>query len=350
MFQMDFARPRLALAGCIALSLVFSAALTAPARAQSAEQFYQGRSIAMIIGFDVGGGYDIYARLAARHLGAHMIGRVTVVPQNMPGAGGLSSMNHLYRSAAKDGSVLGISHSNVALGQLLDGPNIDYDARKFAWVGRMTSTIDVHYAWHGSATRNFADTKQRETFVAGTGPSSNSTILPRVLNELIGTRFRLVTGFKGTADANLAMERGEVEMVLKPWEGVKSGNADWLRDRKINLIVQYGVNRHPDLPDLPTIVEVMDSAEQKQIMRLFVSTSEIGRSLMLPPGVPADRIAAIRKAFDAMTKDAAYKADADKAQMELDPMGGADLQKLIDETFAMSPPLVAQAKALYEKR
>lgn len=345
----DCVRSRLGRARLLVLAMG-SAAFATPLAAQPAGEFYQGRSMAMIIGFDVAGGYDVYARLAARHLGPHVAKGTTVVPQNMPGAGGLSAMNHLYRAAAKDGSVLGISHSNVALGQLLSGPNIEYDARKFEWVGRMTSTVDVHYAWHASPTRSFADIKKRETFAAGTGPSSNSTILPRVLNELAGTKFRLVTGFKGTNDANLALERGEVEMVLKPWEGVKSGNADWLRDKKINLIVQYAVNRHPDMADVPTIVEMMDTPEQKQILRLFVSTSEIGRSLMMPPGVPADRLATIRSAFSAMVKDAAYQADAAKAQMELDPMSGADLQKLIAETFEMAPALVAEAKALYEKR
>ena len=342
-------RLRAGLAPIAAAAIALSASVGS-AQAQSADQFYQGRAVNMIIGFDVGGGYDIYARLVARHLGSHLAPRATVVPQNMPGAGGLSAMNYLYRSSAKDGSVLGAAHSNIALGQLLGGSNIDYDARQFNWVGRMTSTIDVHYAWHTSATKKFADIRQRETYVAGTGPSSNSTIMPRVLNELAGTRFKLVTGFKGTNDANLAMERGEVEMVLKPWEGVKSGNADWLRDHKINLIVQYGINRHPDMPDVPTIVEAMETDEQREILRLFVSTSDIGRSLMMPPGVPKDRVEAVRAAFMKMAQDATFKAEADKAQMELDPMSGADLQKLIADTFDMSPARVAEAKALYEKR
>lgn len=340
-------------AGSAGFGLALAAiAVAVPATvvAQPAEQFYAGRNIHLIIGFDVGGGYDIYARLVARHLGTHMPGKANVLPQNMPGAGGLSAMNHVYRSAAKDGTVIGAAHSNVALGQLLGGSNIEYDARRFNWVGRMTSTVDVHYAWHTSPTKSFADVRRRETFVAGTGPSSNSTIMPRVLNELAATRFKLVTGFKGTNDANLAMERGEVEMVLKPWEGVKSGNADWLRDRKINLIVQYAVNRHADLPNVPTIVDVMDTEDQKQILRLLMSTSEIGRSLMMPPDVPADRVETVRRAFLAMAKDAAFVADAAKAQMELEPMSGADLQKLIGETFQMSPDLVAKAKVLYERK
>jgi tripartite-type tricarboxylate transporter receptor subunit TctC len=321
-----------------------------PAATQTAERFYQGRALNMVIGFDVGGGYDLYARLAARHLSRHVAGKPNVVAQNMPGAGGLTAMNHLYKVANKDGSVIGAVHSNIALGQLLGGLNIEYDARKFNWLGRLTSTIDVHYAWHTTPVKTLADVKARETIVAATGPASNSTIYPRVLNEIMGTRFRVIGGFKGTNDANLAMERGEVEAVLKPWEGVKSGDAAWLRDKKITLFVQYGVNRHPDLPNLPTVVESMDNDEQRQIMRLFVSTSEIGRSLLIPPDVPADRVAALRAGFNAMVKDASFRAEADKLQMEIDPLPGEDMQSLIAQTFDMSPALVQRARELYNKR
>lgn len=335
---------------CLGLALAALSALPTPTAAQTAERFYEGRTLNMIIGFDVGGGYDLYARLAARHLSRHVTGKPNVVAQNMPGAGGLSAMNHLYKVAAKDGSVIGAIHSNIALGQLLGGLNIEYDARKFNWLGRMTSTIDVHYAWYTTPVKSLADVKARETIVAATGPASNSTIYPRVLNELMGTRFRVIGGFKGTNDANLAMERGEVEAVLKPWEGVKSGDAAWLRDKKITLFVQYGLNRHPDLPNLPTVVESMDNDEQRQIMRLFVSTSEIGRSLLMPPEVPADRVAALRSGFNAMVKDAAFRAEADKLQMEIDPLSGEAMQSVIAQTFDMSPALVERARELYNKR
>lgn len=349
---MIFATKQSALGLCLGLAVLSAMpTLTAsPTSAQTAERFYQGRALNMIIGFDVGGGYDLYARLAARHLSRHVVGKPNVVAQNMPGAGGLSAMNHLYKVAAKDGSVIGAIHSNIALGQLLGGLNIEYDARKFNWLGRMTSTIDVHYAWHTTPVKTLADVKARETIVAATGPASNSTIYPRVLNEIMGTRFRVIGGFKGTNDANLAMERGEVEAVLKPWEGVKSGDAAWLRDKKITLFVQYGVNRHPDLPNLPTVVESMDNDEQRQIMRLFVSTSEIGRSLLIPPEVPADRVAALRSGFNAMVKDAAFRAEADKLQMEIDPLPGEAMQDLIAQTFDMSPALVERARELYNKR
>ena len=347
---MIFTLNRRAMGLGLGFTALFALSLVTAASAQTADRFYQGSTVNFIIGFDVGGGYDVYARLAARHLSRHLPGRPNVVPQNMPGAGGLAAMNYLYKVAAKDGSVIGAIHSNIALGQLLDGRNIEYDARRFNWLGRLTSTIDVHYAWHTSPAKSLADVKARETIAASTGPASNSTIYPRVLNELIGTKFRVISGFKGTTEANLAMERGEVEVVLKPWEGVKSGNAEWLRDKKITLLMQYGVNRHPDLPDLPTVVEVMGNDEQRQIMRLFVSTSEIGRSLVIPPDVPRDRVAALRGAFDAMVKDAAFRGEAEKAQMELDPLSGAGMQSLIEQTFDMAPALVERARELYNKR
>lgn len=330
-----------------AILVATSFALAGPVTAETAEQFYRGRTINLIIGFDVGGGYDIYARLAARYLGDHVVGAPKIVPQNMPGAGGLAAMNYLYRVAPKDGSVIGATHSNIALGQIMGGKNIEYDARKFNWLGRMTSTIDVHYVWHTSPTKSFDDLKTRVTVAAGTGPSSNSVIFPKLLNAIAGTKIKLISGFKGTGQANLAMERGEVEMVDKPWEGVKSENGDWLRDKKIRLIVQYGVNRHRDLPDLPTIVERMETDEQKQIMRLFVSTSEIGRSMVIPPNVPSDRVEAMRDGFVKMTRDPALLAEAKKANLDLDPMSGADLQKLVASTFDLKPEVVEHARKIY---
>ena len=177
------------------------------AMAQGPGEFHRGKNLNLIIGFDVGGGYDIYARLAARHLGDYIPGKPTIVPQNMPGAGGLAAMNYLFRAAAKDGSVIGMPSINIVRGQLLGGKNIEYDARKFNWLGRMTSTIDVHYVWYTSPTKTFDDLFKREAVTAGTGPSSDSVVFPKVLNAILGTKFKLVTGFKGTSAANLAMER-----------------------------------------------------------------------------------------------------------------------------------------------
>ncbi len=333
----------------VAAIMIFCPALYTSAHAQSAAQFYKGKSLALIVGFDAGGGYDVYARLLARYLPHHLAGITGVVTQNMPGAGGLSATNYLYKVAPKDGSVLAATHSNVALAQLLGGRNVEYDARQFNWVGRMTSAIDVHYSWHTSTIKNFSDIKIHEAIAAGTGPTSNSVIFPRLLNELLGTRFKLITGYKGTSEGNLALERREVDLVLKPWEGVKSGNADWLADRKINLIVQYSVNRHPDLLELPTVVDVMETEEQRRLIRIFASTSDIGRSLAMPPGVPAERVDEVRKAFVATMKDSRFLVEAESMKVEIDPMDGVRLHDLIASTFDISSEMKINATRIYEQ-
>lgn len=316
------------------------------AQAQSQADFFAGKSIRVIIGFDPGGGYDTYARLAARHLARHVPGNPSFVPQNMPGGGGITSANHLYNVAPKDGTAMGALHVNVAFNQVVGGANLKYDARRFIPIGRMTGTMDVHYSSAASGVKSFADLKQRQVVVAGTGPASNSVVYPRVMNELLGTKLKILAGFKGTTAANLAMERGEADMVLKPWEAIKSGNAEWLRDGKIHLIVQYSLRRGAELKNVPTILEVSETDEQRQIFELLVGSSEIGRFLTYPPDVPADRVAVMRAAFMAMVADPQLKAEAEKLKMDLDPLDGAELQKLVDRTFAIPAPIVEKAKAL----
>lgn len=312
------------------------------AKAQGVADFYSGKSVRIIIGFEPGGGYDTYARLAARHLTKHVPGKPTFVPQNMPGGGGIAAANHLFNIAAKDGTVLGALHTNIAFNQVVGGQNVKYDARRFISVGRMTGTVDVHYASAASGVTSFADLKKRQVVVAGTGPSNNSVIYPRVLNALMGTNLKILSGFKGTTAANLALERGEADMVLKPWEAIKSGNAEWLRDGKINLIVQYSVARAPELKNVPAIYELAETDEQRQLFELLVGSADIGRNLTLPPDIPADRVTALRTAFMAMAKDPAMLEEAAKLKMDVDPMDGENVQKLVDKTFTIPAPVVAK--------
>ena len=268
----------------VGLTLITSA--IAPAHAQSVEQFYKGRTVNLIIGFDVGGSLDVYARLAARHLGRFIPGRPTIVPQNMPGGSGLTAANYLYRVTPQDGSVLGVIHPNSAFAQIIGMSGIAYDARRFNWVGRLTSSNSVFYTWHGSATRTLADLMRHETIVGGIGPLTDGAIFSRMTNTVLGTRIRMIQGYKGTAAANLAMERGEVEGLFNIWEGMKSLNADWIRDRTINLVAQFATQRHPELPDVPAIIEAAHTDGQRDVVRLFLSTAEVGRTLLLPPDVP----------------------------------------------------------------
>ncbi|MGH6767916.1 MAG: Bug family tripartite tricarboxylate transporter substrate binding protein [Xanthobacteraceae bacterium] len=315
--------------------------------AQTPEQFYRGKTITMIIGFAVAGSLDAYGRLAARHLGNHIPGRPTIVVQNMPGASGLTAANYLYHVAAKDGTVLGVVHPNSAFAQVIGlRPSIKYDARKFNWVGRLTSSTSVFYTWHTSATKTLADLMRRETVVGGIGPLTDGAIFSRMTNHVLGTKIKVIQGYKGTAAANAAMEGGELEGLFNTWEGMKSFNADWIRDKKINLVAQYVTARHPELPDVPAIIETAKTDEQRQVIRLFLSVGEIGRHVLLPPDVPADRVAAIRAAFVAMLKDPAFLADAKKAKLELNPLDGAGLQQINVDTFNVSAQVVATAQSI----
>jgi tripartite-type tricarboxylate transporter receptor subunit TctC len=217
-------------------ALVLLSAATA-ARAEDAPDF-KGKTLTIIASFEAGGPYDFYSRLVARFIGAHLPGTPNVIVQNMPGAGGLRGANYLYNVAARDGSVMGVVSQTVAVGQILaTTPGIQYDARKYTWIGRINANVEVEHTWHASGVKSIADAKTREVIVAGTGPTSSSVVMPRLMNELIGTRFKVVTGFQGPTSAQLALERGEVEAIVKPWSSIKVSNADWLREKKIYLIV-----------------------------------------------------------------------------------------------------------------
>lgn len=316
------------------------------AAAQSVQEFYRGKTIRMVIGYGPGGGYDLNARIAARHLGKHLPGNPNFVPQNMPGASGLTATGFLYASAAKDGTAMGTIPVNLARDQVLRLDDSRFEATKFFWVGRMTSGAGTHYAWHKSGIRTFADLKAREVVAAGTGPHANSVVYPRVTNELLGTRIKPLIGFNGTSEAMLAMQRGEVDLVLEPWQTIKSGSPDMLRDKQIALVVQYTSTRHPDLPDVPAILEFCETEEQRRLFTLLLSSEEIGRSLVMPPGVPADRAQAMRAAFAAMMKDPDLIKEAEMQRMDLDMLEGEKLEKLVLASFATPLDVIERLRGL----
>lgn len=317
---------------------------------QAADQFYQGKTIRVVIGLGAGGGYDSYARLATRWIGKYIPGSPALIAQNMPGAGGITAANHVYNVALKDGTVMGALHANVAFAQVTGTANVEYDARQLNWVGRTASGgLDIHHTWHTTGITSFDQLFTRTVIVAGGGPTSNAGILPNALNELMGTKLKILPGYKGTAETTLALERGEVEMALKNWEALRSANADWVRDKKINLLVQYNFQRHPELPNVPTIMELAKNEEQKQVWTLVLSTSAVGYALSMPPGVPADRVAQVRKAFDTMVKDPGLLADAEKAKLDLDPQSGEQLRQFIQSMFKVNPAAIERAKSLFPK-
>src|SRR5215510_7378767 len=316
------------------------------ARAQDGAEF-RGKTITIVASFEAGGPYDFYSRLIARHLAAHLPGSPAVVVQNMPGAGGLRGANYLYNVAARDGTALGVVSQTVAVGQVLGTtPGSQYDARRYSWIGRINSNVEVQHTWHASGVRSIDDARRREVVRAGTGPTSSSVVMPRLMIDLIGTRFKVVTGFAGPTSAQLALERGEVEGIVKPWSSIKVGNADWLREKKINLIVQHTRERHRELQDVPTIVDLGQDESEKQIFALFAGGAALGTALLAPPGVPAGTATALRTAFDQAMRDPALIEEVGKSGVDIDPLSGAELQTIVESTFVIAPDVLERARKL----
>jgi tripartite-type tricarboxylate transporter receptor subunit TctC len=338
------------------ISLALGAAMwatvlaTSAAVAQTADKFYEGKTIKIIVALGTGGDYDNYARLAGRWLGKHIPGNPTIVVQNMPGAGGLLAANHLANVAAKDGTVIGALHANTTLAQTTGAPNVEYNVRKFNWIGRTASGgLNVHHTFAKSGVKTFNDLLTREVVVGGGGPTSDSIVVPTVVNQMMGAKLKILGGYSGTAETTLALERGEIDMAMQNWEFLRRNNADWLKEKKVNLIVQYGTQRHPELPDVPTIMELSKTEEQRQVWTLFLMSGTIGYSLTMPPDVPADRVGLVRKAFLAMAKDPEMVAEAAKMNLPIEPVGGDELEKRVQSVFKIDTAAIDKAKSLLKR-
>jgi tripartite-type tricarboxylate transporter receptor subunit TctC len=314
---------------------------------QSVESFYRGKIVSLVIGYPPAGANDLYARIVARHIGKHIPGNPGVVPRNMPGGGSLVAANHVFNIAPKDGTVLGLIAPTVPLEESLGAANVKFKSAKFNWVGRMAPSTNVTFAMATAPVKTIKQAMEREVILGATGRSSTVSIYPSVLNNVIGTKFKLVMGYEGSAACMLAMERGEVEGHSTSWDGVKSARGDWVRDKKVNILVQYGLKRHPDLPDVPTSVELGRTAEETQILRVVANATEVGKMIMTTPDTPADRVQALRRAFDAMIKDPEYVAEMKASKIEIGEMRGEELQQLVDEVGSVSPSILEKVKAIY---
>jgi tripartite-type tricarboxylate transporter receptor subunit TctC len=320
------------------------------AHAQAEPVSFAGKTININIGYAPGSGNDIYGRLVARHLGKFIPGNPTVIPQNMPGAGSFKAANFMYGVAPKDGTSLGYISQAAATEELLGSDSaLQFKTAKFNWIGRISSYNIVPITWHTSKVKTVADAQTIPATLGATGVGSTVYIYPHVMNSVLGTKFKIVSGYEGTASTALAMERGEVDGTSMGWFTIKSTKKDWLDNKKINVLTQFVGQRHADLPDVPTIVELARNAEEKQLFELFANEGEIGKAILAPPGVPAATVATLRAAFDAMAKSPEYIADGEKLQVELDPMTGARLQTMIANVGATPPDVVARAKKLLGK-
>ncbi len=324
--------------------------LQAPsAQADPVEDFYKGRTINLYIGYSVGGAYDVYARQIARYLGSHIPGNPTVVPQNMEGAGSLRAANYIYSRAPKDGTAIATFARGAAFFPLMGLQGATFDAPKLNWLGSANNETSLCVSWATTGIKTIDDLRTREMTAGGTGPSDDTVQFVKVINGTVGTKMRPVTGYPGGGDVLLAMERGEVQGRCGwSYSSLLSTRASWIADKKINILLQLGLHKHPDLPDVPLVMDLPMPDENKDILRLVFARQVMGRPYAVPPGIPADRLAALRKAFSETMKDPAFLADAEKAQLELNPVSGEDVQKLVTDIYRISPDVARKAGALLQ--
>src|SRR5262245_865858 len=342
--QMSKQKP---VATLVALPLALLQFEVATARAE--ESFYQGKTIRLLIGQPPGGGYDTYARLFARFLPQLLPGQPTVALQHMPGAGGLVMANYLYTQAPHDGTTIALGSGGIATAALFGIPSARFDARRVSWIGSRNSEVGVSVAWHQSGVKTTADLFDREFIVGGSGANSDSVVFPNVLNAVMGTRFKVVPGYKGMAEIVLAMERGEVQGTGNwHYSSIVFNRPDWLREHKIRLVLQIGLRPHPGLPDVPTVLDIARSAEQKQILQLVLAQLLIGRPIMGPPDMAAAQFAVLQKAFDDMMRDPRFLAEAGRGKVEIiGPMSGKDVRQAVERLYAADPALIRKASAAF---
>jgi tripartite-type tricarboxylate transporter receptor subunit TctC len=331
------------LAAVLALTLTFTGA----APAQSVADFYKGKTVDLYIGYSVGGAYDLYARYLARHMGKHIPGNPTVVPKNMEGAGSLRLANWLYNVGPKDGTAFGIIGRGTGFDALLGNKAAQFDATKFSWIGSANNEVSICVAWHTSGINRFEDMLAKPLIVGGTSSSADTDQFPKITNGVLGTKMKVITGYPGGNEVGLAMERGEVQGRCGwSWSSVKATHQKWMNEKKFSILVQLALSKHPDLPDVPLIVDLAKTDEQRQILELIFARQVMGRPFVGPPNIPPDRLAALRKAFMDTMSDKEFLADAEKGQLEITPVDGAEIQKLVTTIFGAPPEIAKKAGAM----
>jgi tripartite-type tricarboxylate transporter receptor subunit TctC len=326
------------------IAAVILACAASPASAQTPADFYRGRNVELYIGYSVGGAYDLYARTIARHLAKHIPGNPTIVPKNLEGAGSLRLANWLYNVGAKDGSVLGTIGRGTAFDPLLGSKGAQFKADQFTWIGSANNEVSLCVAWKGSGITKFEDLLTKELIVGGTGQAADTDQFPRILNGVLGTKIKIVTGYPGGNDVTLAMERGEVKGRCGwSWSSVLATHKRWVDDKSITLLVQLSLAKHPDLPEVPLVMDFANGEDQQQMFKLIFARQVMGRPYLAPPGVPKDRAEALRKAFADTMKDPEFLADAEKAQLEITPVAGEEVEKLVKDLYQTPKALADKA-------
>jgi tripartite-type tricarboxylate transporter receptor subunit TctC len=324
-------KPHIALAVCgvFASSAAF-------ANDPVAEFYKKNDTIRLIVGSEAGGGYDAYARLLAKHLGRFIPGNPKIIVQNMPGAGGIVAANFLYNAAPKDGTAIAQVQRLVPFVQIMGEKGPQFETAKFNWLGSLASEVTVCVSWKASTDiKTFADVQKKELITGGSGPNDTETV-PAILDNVLGAKFKIVTGYPSSTAVTLAMERGEVQAVCSSYSSLSTRNAHWFKEDKINLLVQAATRKHPALPNVPLAMDLATNPEDKALLELSDARLDIGRPFMLPPGVPPERVKALRTAFVEMTKDKEFLADAEKSKHEIDVVTGDEMQTML-ERLAKTP-------------
>jgi len=330
-----------ALAACV---------LTAsPSAADPVAEFYRGKTLSMVVATSPGGDYDARGRLLARHMGRHLPGQPAIIVRNMPGAVGLQAANWLATQAPRDGTVLHMIMQNMSAHQALGGHGVEFDTRRFFWIGNTTDSPNVINSWHTTGIRTIEEVKTRELIVGAPGTATASVYYPKVMNALVGTKFKIVSGYPGGNDVNLAMERGEVGgRGANSWASWKSTRPQWIAENKIHILVQIGLKRHPELADVPLLTELATNEEDRQVLAFISADTGITRAVVTTPEVPPERVAALRRAFDATMKDPEFLAEAERAKMDISPTIGEEVQRVAASIVDTPSAVLARAKAILE--
>jgi tripartite-type tricarboxylate transporter receptor subunit TctC len=318
----------------------------APISAQAAgvEDFYKGKTVSLNIGYSVGGGYDLYGRLLARHMAKYIPGRPTIVPQNLTGAGSLRAASFLYSAAPKDGTVFGTFGRTIATNPLLMPTGAPFDATKLTWLGSITNEVSTCVTWHTSPVKTWQDSLEKPINMGGEGTGADPDVYALLYKNVFGTKWKLVTGYHGTNDTMLAMERGEVDGLCGvSWSTLKSLHMQWLNDKKVNVIIQAALKKQPELADVPLASELVKDPEQLQILKLLLTTQEMARPFAAPPDIPADRKAALIAAFEKTMQDPEFLAEAQKLSMDVNPLDAKTMDQLLAELYATPKSVLEKA-------
>jgi tripartite-type tricarboxylate transporter receptor subunit TctC len=333
----QFQTLRKAIGGIVALLV-----LAGVAGAAGVEDFYKGRNVSLIIGYSVGGGYDAYARLLGRYIGKHIPGEPSIIPQQMAGAGSLRAANYIYSVAVKDGSVFGTFSRSMGVSPLID--KAEFDSRKFTWLGSVTDDNTICVTWNTSPVKNWDDFLSKPSKFGGEGAGADPDIWALFYKNVFGAKAQLVTGYPGTNDTVLAMERGEIDGLCGiSWSTIKTRHAEWLTDHSVNIIVQAALKKEPEIAAVPLASDLVTNPEQLQIMKLLLVSQAMARPFAAPPDVPAERKAALIAAFDATMTDADFLAEAQKLSFDVRPVTAATIDALIAEVYTTPKDVIARA-------